>query len=281
MGLVLALSCAGAGAAQDAPPTAAAVPSAPADELLDRPFLYEVVRHLFRWYMDEIDMERLAGVRDFPFWIRRLDVQLDEGDRSQVADIILPLAGVAARVKKADYGIEELGLEIRSRGFRIENVMRFDAPPTRPADCVEVVAAGPDITEYLFRTRAQAEFPDAAMLERLRVALRRHYGVDPNQREAGEHLVYLAPLSPVANELWVFIENKKLLVRFASDIDLENPAMWEHQSLAVRTYDLLNQTVISLDETPGSNAFITRDQAGRALYNCVVLGRRLTVVNPE
>jgi hypothetical protein len=90
----------------------------------------------------------------------------------------------------------------------------------------------------------------------------------------------VAPLSPVANELWVFIENKKLLVRYASDIDLEDPAMWEHQPLAVRTYDILNQTVVSLNEVPGSNAFLTRDHVGRALYNCVILGQRVVVVNP-
>ena len=146
---------------------------------------------------------------------------------------------------------------------------------------VAVVAAGyAEMKDYLFRTRAQAEFPDEALFERLRAALREHFGLDPNGREAGEHVVHVAPLSPVANELWVFVENKKLLVQFSSDIDLENPELWDHQSLVVRTYDILNQTVVSLHEAPGSNAFLTRDQVGRALYNCVVLGRRLVIVNP-
>ncbi len=94
-------------------------------------------------------------------------------------------------------------------------------------------------------------------------------------------MVHVAPLSPVANELWVFIEERKLLVQFTSDNDLENPAMWEHQSLVVRSYDILNQTVVSLHDVPGSNAFLTRDQVGRALYNCVILGRRIVVINPE
>ena len=44
---------------------------------------------------------------------------------------------------------------------------------------------------------------------------------------------------------------------------------------------VLTQTVVSLDEAAGSNAFLTRDQIGRALFNCVVLGRRIEVVNPE
>ena len=40
-------------------------------------------------------------------------------------------------------------------------------------------------------------------------------------------------------------------------------------------YNIDEQTVVSLDEVAGSNAYMTRDQVGRALFNCIVLGRRL------
>ena len=263
--------------AQEAAPPAPAQPPA---ELLEKPYLFEIARHLFRWYMDESDVEKLADIQEFPFRARRLDVKLDKGDRSQVAEITLPLLGIVVKVKKADYTIDEMGVTIRSPTFRIVNVAR-GAVSLEPAAGEATVAVGyAEMKDYLFRTRSQAEFPDEAMIERLRTALRESLKMDPNQREAGEHVVHLAPLSPVANELWVFIESKKMLVRFASDIDLENPGMWKHQSLAVRTYDILNQTVVSLNEAPGSNAFLTRDQVGRALFNCVVLGRRLVLVNP-
>jgi hypothetical protein len=264
--------------AAEAPPVAIVLP--PPAELLETPFLFETVRHLFRWYMDESDVEKLAGTQDFPFWVRRLDVKLDEGDRSQIAEIILPLVGISVRLKKADYAIAETGVAVSSPSFRIANVARIAVPPAPPADCAVVAANYEEMKAYLFRTRSQAEFPDENLFERLRVALREHFGVDPNEREAGEHVVHMAPLSPVANELWVFVENKKWLVQFSSDLDLENPALWEHQSMVVRTYDILNQTVVSLNEVPGSNAFLTRDQVGRALFNCVILGRRLVLVNP-
>lgn len=281
----LVFPAAGVGAQEAAPSAAAPAPPVevilpPPSELLEQPYLFEVVRHLFRWYMDESDVEKVAGIKEFPFWVRRLDVKLDAGDRSQVAEIILPLVGISAQVKKADYAIEELGVAVKSPSFRIVNVARREVPSAPPADSVPVAANYEEMKAYLFRTRAQAEFPDEALFERLRVALREHFGLDPAQREAGEHVVHVAPLSPVANELWVFVENKKLLVQFSSDLDLENPALWEHQSMVVRTYDVLNQTVVSLHEAPGSNAFLTRDQVGRALYNCVILGRRLAVVNP-
>jgi hypothetical protein len=135
--------------------------------------------------------------------------------------------------------------------------------------------------EYLFRTRAEATFPDEALRERLRVAVRTQLGVNPEGRFPGRQIVHLAPLSPVANEVWIYWENSRLLIRFASDIDLVDPAVWKHETLMVKTWDVLNQVVVSLDESAGSNAFMTRDQIGRALYNCLVLGQRLEVTNPQ
>ena len=268
--------CAGAAAA--VPPPA---PAAPPAELLEPAYLYEVTRHLYRWYLDEADVEKQAPAPTFPFWVRRADVALDEGDRSQLATILLPVLGVEVQVKKADYAIDELGLAVRAKGFRIANVARVPAPAEPPPGTVVAELDPAEMREYLFRTRFQSEFPDAAMFERLRRTLREHFGLDPDEREAGRHVVHVAPLSPVANELWLYVENKKLLVRFASDVDLENPETWKHQALGIRTFDVLTQTIVSHDEAPGSNEFLTRDQVGRALYNCLVLGRRLEVVNPE
>ena len=268
-----------AAVAAPAPAEAAAV--APPAEVLEPTFLYEITRHLYRWYMDESDVEKQSGEPDFPFWVRRADAPLDPGDRSALATILLPRMGIEVKVKKADYAIEELGLAVKSKGFRIVNVARVPVPAAPPPGAAVAAVEYAAMKDYLFRTRTQAEFPDEAMFERLRVALREHFGLDPGQREAGRFVVHVAPLSPVANELWVFLESRKLLVRFASDVDLENPEMWKHQTLGVRTYDVLTQTVVSLDEAAGSNAFLTRDQIGRALFNCVVLGRRIEVVNPE
>jgi hypothetical protein len=45
----------------------------------------------------------------------------------------------------------------------------------------------------------------------------------------------------------------------------------------VHVYDPYSQMVISLEEAAGSNRFMTRNQIGRALYNCIVLGKRVAV----
>ena len=67
-----------AAVAASAPTEAVAV--APPAEMLEPTFLYEITRHLYRWYMDESDMEKQAGEPDFPFWVRRVDAPLDPDD---------------------------------------------------------------------------------------------------------------------------------------------------------------------------------------------------------
>ena len=255
--------------------------SGPPAEVMEPSYLAEVTQHLYRWYMDEADVEREAGAEDLVFWVRRLEMGRDEGDRSEWAEIVLPQMGIGVKVKKADYAIEERGIEVKSAGFRIVNVWREAAPAEPPPGAVEVKVDYPWMKKYLFEKRAEVRFPDEAMFERLRVAVRDYYHLDPADTRPRERVIHVAPLSPVANELWVFLETRKILIRFASDIDLENPAMWEHQALGIRTYDILKQTVVSMNEAPGSNEFLTRDQVGRALFNCVVLGRRIEGANPE
>ena len=249
--------------------------SGPPAEVTEPGYLAEVTQHLYRWYMDERDVEREAEATDLVFWVRRLEVERDEGDRSEWAEIVLPQMGIAVRVKKADYTIEEQGVEVKSPGFRIVNVSRDPVPEEPPPETDVVRLDYRRMREELYQKRAEARFPDEAMFERLRGAVRDYYHLDPADTRPRERVIHVAPLSPVANELWVFLETRKILIRFASDLALEDPAMWAHQALAIRTYDILTQTVVSLNEAAGSNEFLTRDQVGRALFNCVVLGRRI------
>jgi len=275
----LALVCVpAAGSAAETPEGAPSV----YPELLSKPYLYEVVRHLYRWYMDEADVMRATGSKEFTFWARDLRPKLDPGDRSRLGEIILPGLGIAVRVKQADYTIEELGTKVKNDTFKITNVARVDVPEKPPAGFVPVAVDYTEMRDYLFRTRNRAEFPDEVLLERLRRSARATLLKEAGAKlPFGEQIAHLSPLSPVANELWVFWENGRKLIRFSSDIDLADPAVWDHDELAIRIFDIDDQVVVSLDEVAGSNAYLTRDQVGRALFNCVVLGRRLTVLPPE
>jgi hypothetical protein len=53
--------------------------------------------------------------------------------------------------------------------------------------------------------------------------------------------------------------------------------VWQHEALMARVFDLDQQVVVSHDEAPGSNRFLTRYQVSRALFNCILLGQRVEV----
>jgi hypothetical protein len=254
-------------------------------EILDRTFLYEITRHLYRWYLDESDIENIAGNKNMLFMIRALDMKLDEGDKSQYAEILIPSLKLSVQLKKSDYRIDELNLDVKSNGFKINNVARYGNEFEVPEGCTSVDLGFKDLKAYLFKTRNNAEFPSPELYARVRKAFHEEFKGEllkkiPAGKIKKEWVTFVAPLSPVANEFWAFWENGKFLVKCSSDIDLTNSEVWEHESLSFKIYDVLNQMVVSLDETGGDNSFMTRAQIGRALYNCVVIGERL-IVQPQ
>ena len=142
----------------------------PPRELTNQQYLYDVLRHLYRWYLDETDVYK--GTRDkeqFTFWVRALHPKLDPGDESLLGEIALPVLGIKVKVKKAHYTIEELDTVVKNDTFKIINVSREALPAERPEDFEEVVADKTDMRAYLFHTRTMANFPDDQLLLRLRI----------------------------------------------------------------------------------------------------------------
>lgn len=250
----------------------------PAPELLEKPYLFEITRHLYRWYLDESDAEKIVDAEEVLFLIRGLSPELDSDDESLYAEVAIPALNISAKVKKADYAIEELGVEVKSDSFKIINVGQFSKIDTSGYEQVATTYA--EMKAYGIRTQALARFPEGALLKRLRLAARAEVQKELEGEDLvpqDEVVVHFSALSPVANELWVFWEAGRLLMHFASDIDLANASVWEQEKLAVRVYNIDEQVVVSLGEVAGSNAYLTRDQVGRALFNCVVQGRRLVL----
>ncbi len=251
-------------------------------EVLEKSYLYELTRHLYRWYLDEIDIERISDHKNMVFKIRVMDVKLDEGDKSQYVEVLYPELKLSIKLKKSDYRIEELKIDVKSNGFKINNVARYGNDFEMPEGCMTVDLDMQEMKDYLFKTRHDAGFPSPELYARIKKAFRDEFKDEllkkiPAANVKKEWVTFVAPLSPVANEFWAFWENGKFLVRCTSDIDLTNSEVWEHESLSFKVYDVLNQVVVSLEETQGANSFMTRAQIGRALYNCVVLGDRLIV----
>jgi hypothetical protein len=245
-------------------------------EIGGQPLVYEVIRHLYRWYLDEADIGRHIDKPTLSVWLRQLHPPLDPGDRSGFAELLLPALQVKVTLKKTDYKIEELNLEVKGHGYRMMNVTR-EAPPATSEGYQVLELDLPALVDYLFKTRNQREFPDPALADRLHKAMLQELGERRIPPVGGFHVCHVGPLSPVSNELWVFWENGRMLIRFTSDLDLSNPSVWSQENLKVRTFNIDSQVVVSQSEVAGSNAFLNRDQVGRVLYNCIVLGQRVAV----
>ena len=243
-------------------------------------YLHEVCRHLYRWEMDETSVIRAGADDHLHVWVRKLAVKLDDKDASRYRELYFPQLQLAATLKKADYAISELGQRVQNRDYMIQKVERVEKPPTNDAAYTQLEFNRKDMVDFLFRTRAQREYPDKALQERLRVALRSAKSPNDTPLAAGPQTVYISPISPVSNDLWIFWETRGWLIKFASDSDIHNPAYWEIEKVGVHVYDLAKDVVVSLDEVQGSHAYITRDWAARALFNCTVFGQRLEITPP-
>ncbi len=238
-------------------------------------YLSEIMRHLYRWHLDETALLTMDDTPEIEMWVREATPKLDVEDNSQYCEMLVPQLSFLLMLKKADYEVPEIGLRIENSGFRVLRTEKYEALPA-PRESYQVLRVPKKaLMEYLFATRNKSEYPDAELRERMRRALRAQMGP-----VSGEQTLYIAPISPVANDLWLFWESGGKLIRFSSDTDLTSKAYWAYEKLGVRIYDLKENVVVSLAETVGSNAYVTRDWAARALFNCVVFGQRLVIV-PE
>jgi hypothetical protein len=243
--------------------------------------VYEVIAHLYRWYFDEVDVQRATASGNSNVWLRELHPALDSDDKSKFRELILPGTMVGVLLKKADYKVAELGVHIKSDRFVIARVERLkNLPRNLKNDYQPIILDGKELRDYLFDKRGETVFPDEKQLQRLRSSAREelieHFKDSGRSAKIPENelVIHIAPVSPVANEIWVFWEYGRVLVRFSSDMAFDNEQLWLRSKLNVKIYDIDKQVVVSLQEVPGSNAYLTRDQVGRALYNCIILGRK-------
>ena len=255
-------------------------PAANDDPPFTREFVYEVCRHLYRWEMDETAVIRSGADENLHVWTRNLAMKLDDKDASRYRELYFPQLQLAATLKKADYAIPELGQSVQNRDYMVQKVERVEKAPTNDAAYTQLEFNRKDLVDFLFRTRVQRQYPDKALLERLRAALRSAKSPTDAPLASGLQTLYISPISPVSNDLWIFWETRGWLIKYSSDSDIHNPAFWEMEKVGVHVYDLAANVVVSLDEVQGSHAYITRDWAARAVFNCLVFGQRLEITPP-
>jgi hypothetical protein len=246
-------------------------------QVLTRDYVAEIIRYLYRWHADETMLASVSSYTDTELWARPLQPKLDAGDDSRFCELLFPRVHLRIVLKQADYLVEELGQRVRNDSFKVHSVETYTSLPGARGAYSIFRFDRSELTDYLFRTRNDRVFPDEQLRERLRAALRKALGEPPADVEEGPAVAYLAPLSPVSNDLWVYWENGHRIIRFSSDADLTQKIYWDLAGVDVHVYDLRQNVVVSLGEVPGSSKYVTRDWAARALFNCIALGQKVTL----
>ena len=238
----------------------------------------DLVRYLYRWYLDEHDFKRFDPNHRNEFWLRQVQTIPDEGDNSRYMELFFPATGVMVTLKKTDYQIPELKLHVKSDGYRIIKLCRdTSGEAAQRSDYAVLDLALDALYARLFELRLERQCPCEELQAHVQSRIDRHGDLIVKALKDEAKTLYVAPIHTIGNDLWVFWEEGKLLFRYSSDLDLSNPDVWTHDKLDVDIHDTVGQTVVSFEEHPGNHDLITRDQVGRALYNCIILGQKRMV----
>ncbi|MEO0796065.1 MAG: hypothetical protein AAFX93_12925 [Verrucomicrobiota bacterium] len=244
----------------------------------DRDYVFSLLRYLYRWHIDAPMLEEdLETIDHVTIGYRELYPETDETDHSRFAEIVVPLARTRVTLKRADYSIEELDLEVTNQDFNVVDVLYDRDFEWDPEDYAIQVYTREEMFDWLHETRNDRLFPGKDLLKLIRAEVRREVQAERPDlvNPDAPQVVFLAPASPVINEVWIYWESGHHLVHFTSDDDLADIDTWNNRLHRVELLDLREDVVVSALEKPGSNAYITKDWAGRVLFNCIVLGAKL------
>lgn len=260
-------------AAKDAPP-------------FDQAYGYELMRYLYRWHMDDaILAEALVKQDQLNLYYRYLEPVLDEGDVSQHLEVVLPLTKMVVLLKRSDYRIPKLNIELKDPYFKVQSAQHYRTMHWDASKYQKISYDYDEALAYLFRTRNQQTFPDQATVARLRMeALRvlKEEGQSAELDAAAEsvQISYVAPISIVSNDLWFYWVNGRKFICFTADLHHSHERFWEFATLDVEIIDADEQVLVS-NMINDSQGYFTKDYVGRILFNCLIHGKQIRTVDGE
>jgi len=243
--------------------------------LLEKPFVFAVLEHVYRWHFDQAYVLDSGGVKTFEVWARRLHPRLDPGDKSEFAELWMPALNTRVELKRSDYRIPESNLVVVDGSFKVTRVTRQLRSPDSRSSYQAAAFTRLELQDHLFATRTNL----VPMTDALRRAARNLVFAYLNKVHPAafteDQILYVAPISSVCNDLWAFWETGRKVMLFSADMDLSNPGFAQLSQLRLQVIDLDKDVVASTNEVPGSNAFVTKDWVGRLFFNCILYGERI------
>jgi hypothetical protein len=259
-------------------PVAAATPAF--IQLQEKTNVFAILDYLYRWHFDQTHVPDADKQGTFEVWLRELHPPLDDGDRSEFAEMWIPAVNMRVELKRSDYMIPEMKLAVVDHAFKIEHVSLQLRPPAARSSYLVNRYPLSEVQDYLFDSRTnRVQMSDNLENAVWKLVFDYLIKVHP-ARFTQDQIVYVAPVSSVCNDLWAFWESNHKLMLFTADVDLSNSGFEELSQLRLEVIDLDKDVVDSTREVPGSNAFVTKDWAGRMFFNCILYGERI-VRTPE
>jgi hypothetical protein len=255
----------------------APLPAIPSDPgLEDRDWLMEVLLYSYYWYLDDAFFAATAEAPELEIWVRATEPHArDAGDASGFGEIWIPAAKVLLAVKKSDYPITELGLHVRSAGYRVQRGSFEPEPPAPRADWRIVTFPREEVFTTLQSARRHLHVPDPATKRLVADVLRRELAKE-GVPAAGQRF-HLAARTGVSTDVWVYWQDRRVIYQISGDMDLTAGEPAVHAPMHVRQFRLESNVVASLLEPDRSNALISRDRASRVLFMCLVRGEPLSL----
>ncbi|ADE55654.1 hypothetical protein [Coraliomargarita akajimensis] len=246
----------------------------------DQAYADELLRYIYRWHMDDaILADTLLDADEIVVYYRSVEPEVrDAQDRSKYLEVAMPFARLMVHLKKADYVIPELSIEVVGEHYKFLSAHHY--PDLDLDDSLYETMRFPlkELFARLHETRNDGVFPSEASRKRLRAeALEEMEAagyMDDLQNTDRTQITYIAPISIVSNELWCYWVNGRKFIHFTSDLDIEHPKFWDLAEVGVEIIDLDSQIVVTGVEQAGQNYF-TKDYVGRILFNCIIHGQQL------
>ncbi len=240
-------------------------------------YLRGALHYIYFWYLDSEHFFEYDQDKNLEILVKKIDYVKDKNNNSEQYNLIIPDLNFGVDLIKANYRIEELDLQITNSSFKIVAVYpNICEPGTNEGYSVKILKENRLFSELL-KTRNKKSPPSEVIMKKLRKSLNKLIQVESKTASKLPQTFYIGPLSKYSNDIWIFWETKKKLVKFSSATDFTTDGYWQLLPLFTKIFDLNTDVVTSLEEVSGSNAYITKTWAGRIMYNCIVDGLKIVI----
>ena len=240
-------------------------------------YLRGILEYVYFWHLDPAHFFEEDQDTNIEILVKESSYSKDLDNKSIRYELIIPDLNLGIDLVKANYTIQELDLQITNSSFKVVAVNPdFREPVTNKEFKVKILSEA-NVMKRLFQSRYRPAVLSGDVKTNIYNSLVKLSKLELGHPLKKEHIFYVGPLSDYSNDIWIFWETERKLVKFSSASDYTSKAYWQLLPVFVKIYDLDSDVVVSLSEVSGSNAYITKSFAGRIMFNCIVNGKKVII----